>query len=118
MSGGLAFVLDESGTFRTRGVNPTMLDQLEELDAGDIIEVRALVDEHLERTGSPVAQRLLDNWDELLPKFIKVFPADYKRVLAERAEAERAASAPKADEFADESQDVVGAPNVRTGEGE
>ena len=92
MSGGLAFVLDEAGTFRTRGVNPTMLDQLEELDEGDIIEVRALVDEHLERTGSPVARRVLDNWDELLPKFIKIFPTDYKRVLAERAEAERAAS--------------------------
>jgi glutamate synthase domain-containing protein 3 len=97
MSGGLAFVLDESGLFRTRGVNPTMLDQLEELDEGDIIEVRALVDEHLERTGSPVAQRVLDNWDELLPKFIKVFPTDYKRVLAERAEAERAAAGPRSE---------------------
>jgi glutamate synthase (NADPH/NADH) large chain/glutamate synthase (ferredoxin) len=92
MSGGLAFVLDEAGTFRSRGVNPVMLDQIEELDEGDIIEVRALVDEHLERTGSPVAQRVLDNWDELLPKFLKIFPTDYKRVLAERAEAERAAS--------------------------
>jgi glutamate synthase domain-containing protein 3 len=92
MSGGLAFVLDEAGTFRSRGVNPVMLDQIEELDEGDIIEVRALVDEHLERTGSPVAQRVLDNWDELLPKFLKIFPTDYKRVLAERAQAERAAS--------------------------
>jgi glutamate synthase domain-containing protein 2/glutamate synthase domain-containing protein 1/glutamate synthase domain-containing protein 3 len=118
MSGGLAFVLDEAGTFRTRGVNPTMLDQLEELDEGDIIEVRALVDEHLERTGSPVARRVLENWDELLPKFIKIFPTDYKRVLAERAAAERAASEPRADEFADDSTDVIGAPNVRTGEGE
>ena len=64
---------------------------------GDIIEVRALVDEHLERTGSPVARRVLDNWDELLPKFIKIFPTDYKRVLAERAEAERAASESRAE---------------------
>jgi glutamate synthase domain-containing protein 3 len=118
MSGGLAFILDEAGMFRSRGVNPVMLDQLEELDEGDIIEVRALVDEHLERTGSPVAQRVLDNWDELLPKFIKIFPTDYKRVLAERAAAERAASAPTVDEFADDSTDVVGAPNVRTGDGE
>jgi glutamate synthase domain-containing protein 3 len=92
MSGGLAFVLDEHGLFRSRGVNPTMLNQLEELDEGDIIEVRALVDEHLERTGSPVAQRVLDEWDTLLPKFIKVFPTDYKRVLAERAAAEAQAS--------------------------
>jgi glutamate synthase domain-containing protein 2/glutamate synthase domain-containing protein 1/glutamate synthase domain-containing protein 3 len=92
MSGGLAFVLDEHGLFRSRGVNPTMLNQLEELDEGDIIEVRALVDEHAERTGSPVAQRVLDEWDTLLPKFVKVFPTDYKRVLAERAAAEAQAS--------------------------
>jgi glutamate synthase domain-containing protein 3 len=91
MSGGLAFVLDEDDLFRSR-VNPVMLDQLEELDEGDIIEVRALVDEHLERTGSPVAQRLLDEWDRLLPKFVKVFPTDYKRVLAERAAAEAQAA--------------------------
>jgi glutamate synthase (NADPH/NADH) large chain/glutamate synthase (ferredoxin) len=89
MSGGLAFVLDEDGTFSTR-VNPSMLDQLEELDEGDSIELRALIDEHAERTGSPVAQRVLDRWEELRPKFVKVFPADYKRVLAERAAAERA----------------------------
>jgi glutamate synthase (NADPH/NADH) large chain/glutamate synthase (ferredoxin) len=67
-----------------------MRDQLEELDEGDSIELRALIDEHAERTGSPVAQRVLDRWEELRPKFVKVFPADYKRVLAERAAAERA----------------------------
>ena len=117
MSGGLAFVLDEHDVFRSR-VNPAMLDQLEELDEGDIIEVRALVDEHLERTGSPVAQRVLDHWDELLPKFVKVFPTDYKRVLAERAAAERAAAEPGVEEFEGDSTDVIGAPDVRTGDGE
>jgi glutamate synthase (NADPH/NADH) large chain/glutamate synthase (ferredoxin) len=91
MSGGLAFVLDEDGTFAGR-VNPAMRDQLEPLDEGDAIEVRALVAEHAERTGSPVAQRVLDEWDELLPSFVKIFPTDYKRVLAERAAAEAAAS--------------------------
>ena len=35
------------------------------------------------RTGSPVGQRALDEWDALLPSFVKIFPADYKRVLAE-----------------------------------
>jgi glutamate synthase (NADPH/NADH) large chain/glutamate synthase (ferredoxin) len=118
MSGGLAFVLDEDGTFRNR-VNPTVLDQLEELDEGDAIEVRALVDEHLERTGSPVAQRVLDQWETLLPKFVKLFPADYKRVLSDRAAAERAAAEPRADEFAGrDSVDIVGGPHVRTGDGE
>jgi glutamate synthase (NADPH/NADH) large chain/glutamate synthase (ferredoxin) len=88
MSGGLAFVLDELGEFRAK-VNVAMLDQLEELTADDAAEVRALVQEHLRRTGSPVARRVLERFDELVPSFVKVFPTDYKRVLAERAERER-----------------------------
>jgi glutamate synthase (NADPH/NADH) large chain/glutamate synthase (ferredoxin) len=87
MSGGLAFVLDEDGALRRR-VNPTMLDQLEPLDEGDAIEARDLIAEHVQRTGSPVGRRVLDEWDALLPKFVKVFPTDYKRVLAELAAAE------------------------------
>jgi glutamate synthase domain-containing protein 3 len=86
MSGGFAYVLDESGAFRSR-VNPTMLDQLEELGDADADEVRGLVQEHLDRTGSTVAARVLDGWDEARGKFVKVFPADYKRVLAEQAAA-------------------------------
>ena len=42
-----------------------MVDQLEPLDEGDVIEVRDLIGEHLERTGSAVAQRVLDDWDAL-----------------------------------------------------
>ena len=91
MSGGLAFVLDEHGGFEGR-CNPEMVDQIEPLDEGDAIEVRALITEHLERTGSPVAQRVLDEWGELRPKFSKIFPTDYKRVLKELAAAEAAAS--------------------------
>jgi glutamate synthase domain-containing protein 2/glutamate synthase domain-containing protein 1/glutamate synthase domain-containing protein 3 len=87
MSGGLAFVLDEDGAFRRR-INPTMLDQLEPLDEGDAIEARDLIAEHVQRTGSPVGRRVLDEWDGLLDKFVKVFPTDYKRVLAELAAAE------------------------------
>jgi glutamate synthase (NADPH/NADH) large chain/glutamate synthase (ferredoxin) len=120
MSGGLAFVLDEDGTFSGR-VNPEMADQLEDLDEGDAIELRTLVAEHVERTRSPVGQRVLDEWDELLPRFVKIYPTDYKRVLAERAAAEAAASnggPPHADEFTGETVDVVGAPNTRKGDGE
>jgi glutamate synthase domain-containing protein 3 len=121
MSGGLAFVLDEQGTFTPR-VNPAMRDQLEELDEGDAIEVRALVAEHADRTGSPVARRVLDAWDDLLPRFVKIFPTDYKRVLAERAAAEKAASngggPPHAGEFTGETVDVVGSPHMREGDGE
>jgi glutamate synthase (NADPH/NADH) large chain/glutamate synthase (ferredoxin) len=86
MSGGLAYVLDEHGALRAR-VNPTMLDQLEELTDEDAADVRALVEEHRDRTGSTIAGRLLEDWDGARGKFVKVFPADYKRVLAEQAAA-------------------------------
>jgi glutamate synthase (NADPH/NADH) large chain/glutamate synthase (ferredoxin) len=91
MSGGLAFVLDEENMLAGR-MNPELVDQMEPLDEGDAIEVRALVAEHVERTGSPVGQRVLDEWDSLQPSFVKIFPKDYKRVLAERAAEEAAAS--------------------------
>ncbi|CAB4861943.1 unannotated protein [freshwater metagenome] len=84
MSGGLAYIFDEDGTFERR-VNPTMSDQLEPLDEADVLELRALIAEHVERTGSAIGERVLGNWDELLPRFVKIFPADYKRVLAEFA---------------------------------
>jgi glutamate synthase domain-containing protein 2/glutamate synthase domain-containing protein 1/glutamate synthase domain-containing protein 3 len=84
MSGGIAYVLDGDGRFRSR-VNPTMLDQLEELDDADAIECRALVEEHRRRTGSAVAERLLADWEATRAKLLKVFPTDYKRVLAELA---------------------------------
>ncbi|HEY6762583.1 MAG TPA: glutamate synthase large subunit [Baekduia sp.] len=86
MSGGFAYVLDDDGTFRSR-VNPTMLDQLEELTDEDAAEVRALVEEHRTRTGSDVASALLEDWDAARARFVKVFPSDYKRVLAEQAAA-------------------------------
>jgi glutamate synthase domain-containing protein 2/glutamate synthase domain-containing protein 1/glutamate synthase domain-containing protein 3 len=111
MSGGLAFVLDESGAFRSR-VNATMLDQLEPLDEADAIEVRDLVAEHVRRTGSDVGRRVLADFDP--SRFVKVFPKDYKRVLAELGEQEDAHLAgPGA-----ETSDVLGAPDVRLGEGE
>ncbi|WP_040599148.1 glutamate synthase large subunit [Patulibacter medicamentivorans] len=91
MSGGLAFVLDEHGSFRAN-VNPTMLDQLEEPDEADLIELRDLIAEHGERTGSTVAARVLADWDAIKRSFVKVFPADYKRVLAQLAQEEAAAA--------------------------
>jgi glutamate synthase (NADPH/NADH) large chain/glutamate synthase (ferredoxin) len=126
MSGGLAFVLDEDGTFRER-VNPALLDQLEELDEGDAIEVRDLVAEHVRRTGSSVGRRVLEDLEALLPRFVKVFPADYKRVLQEFAAQEAEAAEgragtlaegepAKAHGFAPDTVDVVGAPDM-LGEG-
>jgi glutamate synthase (NADPH/NADH) large chain/glutamate synthase (ferredoxin) len=108
MSGGFAFVLDERGTFR-RNVNPTMADQLEDPDEADLIELRDLVAEHLERTGSAVAERLLGDWEHASRRFVKVFPADYRRVLEALAHEEAAvgARAPKA-----ETTEAVGAPQT------
>ncbi len=91
MSGGLAFVLDEDESFRTR-CNPTMLDQLEPLDDTDRMELHSLVSEHVRRTGSAVGQRVLDDFDTLIGRFVKVFPTDYKRVLAQGAAEEQARS--------------------------
>jgi len=86
MSGGVAYVLDEQGAFAERcNMGMVGFDELEEADA---IELRALIEEHGRRTGSPVAARVLADWDGLLESgaFVKVMPHDYKRVLRELAE--------------------------------
>jgi glutamate synthase domain-containing protein 2/glutamate synthase domain-containing protein 1/glutamate synthase domain-containing protein 3 len=85
MSGGLAFVLDLWGRFAA-SCNLDMVD-LEPLeDRDDIALVRRLLKAHLDWTGSDVAQRVLLNWGEYLPRFVKVMPHDLRRALAEREE--------------------------------
>jgi glutamate synthase (NADPH) large chain len=87
MSGGVAFVLDESDRFEDL-YNPEMVG-LEAVESDEDIELlRGMVEKHLEWTGSERAQRILDEWDESLSKFVKVMPNDLKRVLQERQEAE------------------------------
>jgi len=56
----------------------------------EIAEVRALIERHLDYTGSTRARAVLDNWAATVPKFVKIMPKDYKRMLAciERAEAQ------------------------------
>jgi glutamate synthase (ferredoxin) len=81
MSGGVAYVLDEAGSF-TAQINKSMVG-LETLDdAAEIAEVRALIEKHRTYTKSDRAQQVLDAWDKYLPKFVKVIPKDYKRMLA------------------------------------
>ncbi|MDQ6915517.1 MAG: glutamate synthase subunit alpha, partial [Actinomycetota bacterium] len=84
MSGGIAYVLDEDGGFDGR-CNMELVG-FDEISADDERELRGLVEEHAQRTGSPVAERILSAWSEYLPKFVKVMPHDYKRALAELAE--------------------------------
>ncbi len=85
MSGGIAYVLDQDGDFAKR-CNMGMVG-FEVPSPEDAAELRALISEHGERTDSPVAARVLAEFDELLAKgaFVKVMPHDYKRVLAEQA---------------------------------
>jgi glutamate synthase (NADPH) large chain len=84
MSGGIAYILDPEGAFPAR-CNTEMVE-LEEPADDDLAEVRALVEEHRERTGSEVADRVLRDWESLRGEWVKVMPMDYKRVLREREE--------------------------------
>jgi glutamate synthase domain-containing protein 3 len=93
MSGGVAFVWDPQDRFAGR-CNMELVG-FDEIDAGDEAALRSLVQEHLERTGSPVAERVLANWDVELRRFIKVMPHDYKRALAEQAGARDDAAQPQ-----------------------
>ena len=87
MSGGIAFVHDPEGTFPAR-VNREMV-LIESPDADDADWLRNVVERHRLETGSAVAERLLDSWDEEALRFVKVMPTDYKRVV-EAAAAARA----------------------------
>jgi glutamate synthase domain-containing protein 3 len=80
MTGGIAYVLDETGDFCSVYCNRTSVD-LDPLDAEDTAILQDLIHRHLALTGSPRAHHILDNWDALAPKFVKVFPHEYKRVL-------------------------------------
>ncbi|HET7831866.1 MAG TPA: glutamate synthase-related protein [Gallionella sp.] len=114
MSGGVAYVLDEDGTFDQR-CNQAMVelepvpaevgllerDEVEpdlhgrvhfnHLNRADEHVLREQVEKHLRYTNSPRARQILDNWPAYLPKFVKVMPTEYRRALQEIA-AQQAAS--------------------------
>ncbi len=118
MSGGIAYVLDEEGGFEAR-CNLAMVElepitdedkalevhehQSGDLEAHGLVDVvhdmtrydaqrlRELVERHAEYTGSRRAEQILENWDEYLPKFVKVMPVDYRRALQEMQATSRAA---------------------------
>ncbi len=83
MSGGIAYIWDECGDFESK-CNLGTVD-LDPVDAEeDASELRELVEQHREFTGSRQAERVLEAWPDVLSQFVKVMPTDYKRVLAER----------------------------------
>lgn len=81
MSGGIAYVLDEEGTFANRcNMEMVLLERLD--NEAEITGVRELVEKHLLHTGSERAGLILENWEEMINKFVKVIPKDYKRMLS------------------------------------
>jgi glutamate synthase (NADPH/NADH) large chain len=86
MSGGIAYVYDADGTFRSR-LNEEMV-ALDELDADDRRFLHEVVTRHRDLTGSAVAEHLLASWSVKVSRFRKVMPLDYKRVLTVMKQAE------------------------------
>ncbi len=80
MSGGIAYVLDETGEFSETLCNRSGVD-LHPPDESDAELLQTLIRKHLEGTSSPRAEWILDHWESTLPAFVKVFPHEYKRVL-------------------------------------
>ncbi|MEF2967598.1 glutamate synthase large subunit [Paenibacillus sp. M1] len=80
MSGGIAYVLDVQGDFVKRcNLEMVLLEQVTE--PAEVDQLRTLISRHILYTDSVVGRRVLDNWNELLPKFVRVIPKDYKRML-------------------------------------
>jgi glutamate synthase (NADPH/NADH) large chain len=89
MSGGIAYVYDVKGQFASL-CNKEMVD-LDPLDADDAQVLNDMITRHYAYTGSTVARFVLDDFENQLKNFIKVFPKDYKKVLKERAMAKKLA---------------------------
>lgn len=80
MSGGIAYVLDLDGTFINRcNLEMVLLDRVE--NPSEAEEMKAMIERHAAYTRSEWALSILNNWSENLPKFVKVIPKDYKRMM-------------------------------------
>lgn len=87
MSGGIAYVLDEKNHLY-RNLNKAMIS-IEAVDSKyDIAELRILIERHVKHTGSPKGRRILEDFDKFLPKFKKIIPNDYKRMMTLSAKME------------------------------
>jgi len=81
MSGGIAYVFDERGHFAEKRCNLESVDLEPLIEPEDLRTVRDLISRHLSLTQSPRAKWILDNWQDAVSRFIKVFPHEFKRVL-------------------------------------
>ncbi|MFW6213973.1 MAG: glutamate synthase-related protein, partial [Spirochaetota bacterium] len=85
MSGGIAYVYDTIGDFPTK-VNPGMVEVGRVEDEVEQAEVRALIERHVEYTGSDIGRRVIDSWSESVGQFYRIISPAYKRVLELQAE--------------------------------
>jgi glutamate synthase domain-containing protein 2/glutamate synthase domain-containing protein 1/glutamate synthase domain-containing protein 3 len=88
MSGGVAYVLDLSGDFSDHRCNHELVDLEDVVDPADVDELRDLIERHYRHTESNMARKVMDDWEDFLPKFVKIMPRDYKLAL-ERLARER-----------------------------
>jgi len=82
MSGGIAYVYDVNKTFRDN-CNTEMVD-LDDCTLDDKNELFIMIQKHLEYTGSSVAKFILEDLDNQLQHFVKVFPIDYKKAISHK----------------------------------
>ncbi len=81
MSGGIAYVLDMDSRLYMK-VNKDMVNIERVTDKYDIQELKSMIQEHVSYTNSEIGKKILDNFDEYLPKFKKIIPEDYERMMA------------------------------------
>jgi glutamate synthase domain-containing protein 3 len=81
MTGGLAYVYDERGDFAQKRCSMATVDLEAVVDQQDVEVLRSAIERHALETGSTRARFILENWAEILPRFIKVFPHEFRRVL-------------------------------------
>ena len=92
MSGGVAYVLDDNQLFDTRcNLELVDIEQITHTEDEDFI--RQYIEKHLEYTGSQQAAHILENWEEVLPQFVKVMPIDYRQALERMKESRMTESA-------------------------
>jgi glutamate synthase (ferredoxin) len=87
MSGGIAFVFDETDEFPAR-CNRDMVSLQTLTDPVDINMVRGMIQRHIDATQSDFARKILNHWEDSLPRFVCVVPNDYARMLQLVKEAE------------------------------
>ncbi|MCR5301576.1 MAG: glutamate synthase large subunit [Lachnospiraceae bacterium] len=81
MSGGIAYVLDENNTlYRNLNKELVLMESVEEKE--DVETIRSMIEKHLELTGSKKAEMILGSFDGYIPKFKKIIPEEYKRVIS------------------------------------